>query len=402
MSDGATPTTRIPMVDLQAGLAALKPEIDAALQSVVASQAFVLGQEVADFEAELGTSLEGPDVVGCASGSDALLLALTALGVGPGDQVICPAFSFFASASAIARLGAQPVFADIDPKYFCLAPESAAKAAQSCTRLRALLPVHLFGRIAPCDELRSIAEAHGAVLVHDAAQAIGARDESGAPLGTRDFATCFSFYPSKNLGAFGDAGAVVTPKREVAEEVRRLRVHGSAGSDDERYIHTRLGINSRLDALQAAVLRVKLPHLADWNRRRRNLAEHYAACFASQDLPEERLRLPEIPESASQHVFHQYVVRVSGRVRAGLREHLASKGISSAVYYPVPLHLQECFTRPGVAPPSLPESESACREVLALPIYPELQTEEVEDIVECVASFLRVAQLSEETTSPRE
>jgi dTDP-4-amino-4,6-dideoxygalactose transaminase len=349
---------RVPFLDLRAQYARLREELRTAVDRVFERQAFVLGEEVEALEGELAAYCEARRAIGCASGSDALLLALMAVGVGPGDEVVCPAFTFFATAGAVARLGARPVFADVDPATLCLDPDAARAAAARCRRLRAIVPVHLYGRAANLDALLALASELGVPVVEDAAQAIGARDASGRRVGARGRVACFSFYPTKNLGGAGDGGLLTTDDEALADRFARLRVHGAV----QPYLHEEIGVNSRLDALQAAVLRVKLRHLEAWN--------------AAGELP---LRVPREPAPPAVCVWHQYVVRVPAPRRDAVRAHLASCGVATEVYYPRGLHQQPCFA--GLGPVHLPETEAAARENIALPIHPELADAQREHVV---------------------
>jgi dTDP-4-amino-4,6-dideoxygalactose transaminase len=367
----------VPFLDLRAQYATLREEVRSAVDRVFEAQAFVLGEEVAALECEVAALVEARRGVGCASGSDALLLVLHALGVGPGDEVICPSFTFFATAGAVARLGARPVFADIDPAGYCLDPASARRAASRCTRLRALLAVHLYGRPADLDALLALSGELGVPLVEDAAQAIGARDASGRRIGARGRAACWSFYPTKNLGAAGDAGMVTTDDDALADRLGRLRVHGSP----RRYEHAEVGMNSRLDALQAAVLRVKLKFLPGWTKARRENADRYRMLFAERGL-----EAVTLPEDRPGHIYNQFVIR--SQQRDQLQRFLLERDIGTEVYYPVPLHLQPCFAELGYKKGDLPEAEAAARESLALPIYPELTEDAQRYVVEQVADFL--------------
>jgi dTDP-4-amino-4,6-dideoxygalactose transaminase len=384
-------TLRVPFLDLRAQYDTLREELRAAVDGVFERQAFVLGEEVAAFEHEMATFCEARHGVGCASGSDALLLSLHALGVGPGDEVLCPSFTFFATAGAVTRLGARPVFVDIDPASYCLDPRSARVAAARCSRLRAVIAVHLYGRAADNDALLALANEHGVPLVEDAAQAIGARDASGRRVGGRGRAVCFSFYPTKNLGGAGDGGLVTTDDDALAERLASLRVHGSP----RRYQHDEVGMNSRLDALQAAVLRIKLRHLEAWNAARGAHVRAYDAAFAragaqpsstplqAGGLP---LRTPAacVPPAESAH--HIYAIRIPAERRERLRVHLSARGIGHDVYYPLGLHQQPCFA--GLPRVSLPETEAAARELLALPLYPELRDEQREYVATSVLDGL--------------
>ena len=377
----------VPLMDLGRQYAGIRRELDEALRRVAESQQFILSDEVAAFEREAAAYLGASFVVGCASGTDALWLALTACGVGPGDEVITSAFSFFSSAAAIVRAGARPVLMDIDPRTLNLDP---ALVEQRIIRslpagLRALLPVHLYGQCADMDAFERIAAEHKLVVIEDAAQAFGAlwRGRRAGTLGT---AAAFSFYPTKNLGAFGDAGCVATDDAGCADRIRRLRNLGIS----QRYRHDEVGANSRLDALQAAVLRVKLHHLERWNAQRRERAAEYDRLFVCSGLVAGRptslapVRLLEIAPQAH-HIFHQYVIRASRRDE--LRAFLASRRIGTEVYYPLPLHMQKCFSYLGYREGELPEAERAAREVLALPMFPELTAEEQRYVVESIAEF---------------
>lgn len=382
---------RVPALDLRAQHASIRDEIRAAVDRVFESQVFVLGPEVEAFEREIAAYCEARFAIGCGSGSDALLLALLALGVGPGDDVICPAFTFFATAGSVARLGARPVFADIDPATYDVAPEAVRAAAKRCERLRAIVPVHLYGRSADLGALSALAGELGVPLVEDAAQAIGARDASGRRIGARGRVACFSFYPSKNLGGAGEGGLLTTDDEALAERLRRLRVHGSS----RRYVHEELGMNARLDALQAAVLRVKLRHLEAWNEARRRHAAAYDEAFAragaqSSDVPLADgglpLRTPAPVAAPALHAYHQYVIRVPAARRDALRAALAARSVGTDVYYPNGLHQQRCFAE--LAHDPLPETERAAREVIALPIYPELADAQRDHVVAAVVAAL--------------
>jgi dTDP-4-amino-4,6-dideoxygalactose transaminase len=370
---------RVPLLDLARQHAALRDELRAAAGRVLDSQQFVLGAEVRLLEEEIAAYAGARHAVGCASGTDALLLALMALDVGAGHEVVTTPYSFFATAGAIWRAGARPVFADIDPLTYNIDPARIESAITG--RTRAVMPVHLYGQCAEMGAIREIARRHNLFVVEDAAQAIGAVDAAGGRAGTTGEVGCFSFYPTKNLGAAGDAGMVVTDDGGLAARVRALRVHGG----ETEYLHREVGLNSRLDALQAALLRVKLPRLDTWSDARAERAARYDRLFAEADLGFE-LTTPHV-RAGARHIFHQYVVRVPAALRDPLMEHLAARGVGTKVYYPVPLHLQECFRALGYAAGSLPEAERAARETLALPVYPELTNEEQRYVVEAVADF---------------
>ena len=367
---------KVPLLDLTAQYASIRSEIDAAIARVVASQRFVLGPVVEACEEAVAAHVGSAHGVGVSSGTDALLVALMAEGIGPGDEVVTTPFSFFATAGAISRVGATPVFADIEPATFNIDP--AQIEDRITARTRAILPVHLFGQMAETGPIMEIARRRGLVVIEDAAQAIGARRD-GQSAGSVGHYGCFSFFPTKNLGGYGDGGIVVTDDPARAARLRALRVHG----ETTRYHHRFVGGNFRLDALQAAVIHAKLPHLDRWTARRIANAALYRRRLA--DLAARRpdaLALPLVV--AERHVFNQFVVRVANRDR--VRERLASAGIGTAVYYPLPLHLQECFAALGHAPGDLPESERAAQEVLALPIFPELTTEQIRFVAQELAS----------------
>ncbi|MGE3274267.1 MAG: DegT/DnrJ/EryC1/StrS family aminotransferase [Vicinamibacterales bacterium] len=368
----------VPLLDLKAQYAPLREELLAAVTRVCDSQRFIMGPEVEGLESELATALQVRHAVGVSSGTDALLMALMALGVGPGDEVVTTPFSFFATAGCIVRVGARPVFADIDPVTFNIDP--AAVAAAVTPRTKALMPVHLYGQAADLAPLLQTAGAAGIPVIEDAAQAVGAVYR-GRPVGGWGAMGCFSFFPSKNLGGFGDGGLVTTNDEETAHRLRLLRNHGM----EPKYYHHLVGGNFRLDALQAAVLRVKLPHLAGWSAARQANAARYRALFADAGL-DGLVRLPaEAPERS--HIYNQFVVRVEARDR--LRAHLDAAGVGTEVYYPVPFHLQACFADLGYGAGAFPRTESAAREVLALPIYPELTEGQQAEVVGAIRAFYR-------------
>jgi dTDP-4-amino-4,6-dideoxygalactose transaminase len=381
INDGITP---VPLLDLNRQYQEIRTDVLSAIERVCSSQQFVLGPEVEALEDEVAAYIGTAYAVGCASGTDALWLSLAAAGVEPGDHVITTPFSFFASASAIVRAGAQPIFVDVDPGSLNLDPQLVRGAMDSAqhgpgSRIKALLPVHLYGQCADMTALEQIAAESGLVLIEDAAQAIGARWRERAA-GSIGLVAAFSFYPSKNLSAYGDAGMVTTGDGEVAAHIRRLRNHGSP----ERYRHTEFGWNARMDAIQAAVLRVKLKHVDQWNRSRRKHAETYDRVLGSAGLFEGMVgRLQTSPYAF--HVSHQYVIRSERRDE--LRAFLKTRGIATEVYYPVPLHLQPVFAYLGYKEGDLPEAERASKEVLALPMFPELTEDEIERVVAAIASF---------------
>jgi dTDP-4-amino-4,6-dideoxygalactose transaminase len=368
----------VPALDLKAQYATIKEEVDRVLAEVVESQYFVLGPQVAEFEKEVAEYCSARRAIGCASGSDALLLPLLALEIESGDEVITTPYSFFATAGAVWRTGARPVFVDIDPLTFNIDP-NAIEAAIS-PRTKAIIPVHLYGQVADMDPINEIAARHGLHVLEDAAQAIGA-GYRGRSAGTLGDSAAFSFYPSKNLGAFGDAGMVTTNDPGLAAKVARLRVHGM----EPKYHHHEVGFNSRLDALQAAVLRVKLRRLPQWTEARRSVAAAYARLFAQHAL-HESVTLPT-EAVGNHHVFNQFVIRTHAEVRDELRSHLAERRIGTEIYYPIPLHLQTCFVSLGHSAGDFPHAETAAAETIALPIYPELGQAALEHVVGSIAEF---------------
>jgi len=368
----APPT--IPLADPAADQAPLVEALAAAADRVIRSGCYILGPEVTAFEHELAAACGVPHAVGVSSGTDALLAMLAAAGVGPGDEVVTSPFSFFATAGAIVRAGSRPVFADVDPATLNLDP--AAAIAKLGTRTKAVLVVHIFGRLAPLGALRAACAGRGIALLEDAAQAIGATGADGLRVGTGTRAAALSFFPTKNLGALGDGGAVLTEDAAFAAAIRRLRIHGA----ERKNHHVDVGGNFRLDALQAALLRVKLPHLPAWTAARRGAAARYRAGLRDTNL----VLPPEDPGC----VWNQFVVRVSGERRDRLAADLARAGITTEVYYPTPLHLQPALRALGHAPGDLPAAERACAEVLALPLHPSLTDTAIDRVVDCVRQSL--------------
>jgi dTDP-4-amino-4,6-dideoxygalactose transaminase len=366
------------LLDLARQYQPLREEMLTAITKVCDSGRFVLGPDCEKLESSLAEYCRSKHAIGCASGSDALLLALMACGVQSGDEVLLPSYTFFATASAVWRLGARPVMVDIDPVSYNLDPAAAARHVSPATK--AIIPVHLYGQCADMTAINRLARQHGLAVIEDAAQAIGA-ELGGQRAGALGDVGCISFYPTKNLGAFGDGGMLTTHRDDLAERLKLLRVHGM----QPRYYHQVVGINSRLDSLQAAVLNVKLPHLDRWAAARAENAQRYHELFAAAGLD----RVLGLPAALAgrRHVWNQYVVRVPDGRRDALREHLAQAKIGTEIYYPVPLHLQECFKPLGYGPGSLPESERAARETLALPIFPELTAAEQQLVVGQIAGF---------------
>jgi len=379
-SQSSSATAGVPLLDVNRQNHPLAEEFSAAIHEVISSGAFVLGPACNRLEAALAQYSGTEHAVGCASGSDALLLALMVLDVGPGDEVILPSFTFFATAGAVHRLGATPVFADIDPVDFNMDPADVAK--KMTPRTKVVLPVHLFGTCAPMEPLCELAQAHDAVVVEDAAQSIGA-ERNGRRAGSMGCLGAFSFYPTKNLGGFGDGGMITTDDPRLVEKIRVLRNHGQ----QPRYYHSLVGINSRLDSLQAAVLEIKLKHLEGWIARRAENAAHYHDLFRAAGLAD----VIQLPRQAAghRHVWNQFTIRVPDGHRDGLQKFLNEKQIGAAIYYPVGLHRQPCFADLGYRPGSLPVTEAACDEVLSLPIFPELTDEEQMRVVETIAAYAR-------------
>ncbi len=366
----------VPLLDLQGQNAPLRTELLDAIARVSDSNQFILGPAVGAFEADIAAYLDVKHALGVSSGTDALLLALMALDVGPGDEVITSTFSFFATAGCVARLGAKPVLVDIDPITFNLDPDSTARAITP--RTKAIIPVHLYGLSAELDPILSAARRANVPVIEDAAQAIGARYQ-GRLVGGLGTIGCFSFFPTKNLGAFGDAGLVVSQDDDLAQRMRLLRTHGA----ERRYFHKVIGGNFRIDTLQAAVLQKKLPHLDRWTEGRRRNAACYRALVEARRL-DDHIKLPAETEG-SFHIYNQFVIRA--RDRDGLQRHLTSAGVGSAIYYPVPFHLQECFAYLGHRRGDFPHAEEAADSVLALPIYTELTPEQLEFVVDAIARY---------------
>src|SRR6266436_198420 len=373
-------STGVPLFDLQIQHRTLQESIQAALARVLASGHVILGPEVASLEEEIARFCGVGHAVGCASGTDALSLALQTLGVGPDDEVILPAFTFFATAGAVCRLGARPVFADIDAVTYNLDPLQVENKITE--RTKAIMVVHLFGQCADMEPLWRIAERHNLPIIEDAAQALGG-EYQGKRSGSLGAIGCFSFYPSKNLGAYGDAGMVVTNDPDWAARLACLRVHGM----EPKYYHKYMGWNARIDALQAAILRVKLPYLEEWTLARQAAAQRYDALIDEHHLGHFLERPVVRPHR--RHVFNQYVVRVAEGQRDALVRHLRGEQIGCEIYYPVPLHRQECLAYLGYQEGDFPLSESACRSVLALPMFPELKAEQQQRVIQSCAGFLR-------------
>jgi len=385
---------KVPLLDLKAQYSAIKPEVDRAVAEVMESQHFILGPQVQACEKAIAEYSQCKYGVGVSSGTDALLICLMAEGIGPGDEVITTPYTFFATAGSIVRVGAKPVFVDIDPVTYNLNPGKVMSKVTAHTR--AIIPVHLYGQMADMEPLMQVAQKRGLVVIEDGAQAIGA-EHNGHRAGSIGHYGCFSFFPSKNLGAAGDGGLVVTNDSQRVENLMRLRAHGSK----PKYYHKVIGGNFRLDTLQAAIVLAKLKHLDEWTAARQRNAERYNQLFLESGLdiaqsggsaPGEpgrfaksspQLLLPKVV--TDRHIFNQYVIRTSQRDE--MKARLQDKGVSTEIYYPVPMHLQECFASLGHAPGAFPESEGAARQTLALPIYPELSEAQARYVVECIREF---------------
>ena len=386
---------KVPLLDLKGQYAPLRDEIEAAIREVCDSQRFVLGPKVDLLEKELAAYSQTPHAIGLSSGTDALLVALMALEIGAGDEVVTSPFTFFATAGVIARVGARPLFCDIDERTFNLSPDAvAATLEEKCERVgdrlvsratggvvKALMPVHLYGQMADMDALNALARRYRLAVVEDAAQAIGAELRDGRRAGSVGDIGCLSFFPTKNLGAFGDGGMCVIQSRGLAERVRILRVHGG----EPKYYHSVIGGNFRLDELQAAVLSIKLKHLDAWTEGRQRNAERYDQLIGAAEL-QDAVTVP-FRNPGERHIFNQYVIKA--RRRDELRAHLEREGVGTEIYYPLPLHEQQCFAYLGHAPDEFPNSQRAAREVLALPVYPELKNEQLEHVVRSIAAFYR-------------
>jgi dTDP-4-amino-4,6-dideoxygalactose transaminase len=367
----------VPLLDLQRQYTSIKQEIDDAVMRVVAAQRFILGSEVEALESAIGGYVGSKHAIGCASGTDALLLSLKALPLQPGDEVVIPSFTFFATAGAVWNAGLKPVFADIDPVSFNMTAGDVEAALTPATR--AVIVVHLYGQMAPMAPIMELAARHNLFVIEDAAQSLGARQETAghaAHSGTIAHLGCYSFFPSKNLGGFGDGGMIVTGDDELAARLFKLRVHGGR----QMYHHEMVGFNSRLDALQAAVLGAKLPHLDGWAERRREHARFYDAAFAGHA----EVRTPAT-DAGNYHVYNQYTLRVARR--DALKAELDARGIGNAIYYPVPLHLQECFRELGYRGGELPVTETAVQEVVSIPVFPELTVDERGRVADTIEKF---------------
>ncbi len=381
---------QVPLLDLKAQYSQIRKEIEPVLLRIADSQYFILGPDVTALEKNIAEYIGTSHAIGVSSGTDALLLAMMALGIGPGDGVIVPTFSFFATAGVVSRLNATPIFVDIDPLTCNLSPLTLALAYEkykSTVNIKAIVPVHLFGQSADMDPIMDFANAHGLYVIEDAAQAIGTQYKDGRRVGSIGTIGCFSFFPSKNLGAFGDGGIITTNDPDLAKRMELLRVHGA----EKRYYHDMIGGNFRIDALQAAVLNVKLPYLDSWHEGRRSNAALYNSLF--EDAGVVSTGKVKIPASVYEttgvqfpHIYNQYCIRVDNR--DGLMEHLTAAGIGNAVYYPVPFHAQNCFADLPSCGDAFPVSDDVCNTIIALPVYPELTEEMIGYVVGCVVEYV--------------
>jgi dTDP-4-amino-4,6-dideoxygalactose transaminase len=376
----ANPTQNVPLLDINRDNQPHREAFIEALTGVVDSGRFLFGPDVSELENEVAGYTQSENAVGCASGSDALLLAMMAMGIGPGDEVIVPSFTFFASVSCITRLGATPIFVDIRPDTFNIDAEKIEAAITPATK--AIIPVHLFGQCAEIDRICQIACEHNLLVVEDAAQAIGSAYHS-RPAGSWGLVGCFSFYPTKNLGGMGDGGMLTSIDAGMADRLRLFAGHGMR----PRYHHQVVGINSRLDTLQAAVLRVKFQHLPDAIEKRQTIASRYGRLLTEAGLVSDDAMTLPYEDPAAFHVWNQYAVRVKNGQRDQLRAHLAENGVGSEIYYPIPVHEQECYQDLGIDSDTLPETRSACQEILNLPIFPGLREEEQERVVQCLKQY---------------
>jgi dTDP-4-amino-4,6-dideoxygalactose transaminase len=384
----------VPLLDLKAQYATIRAEIEPVVKEVIESQYFIGGPKIAELEAATAKYCEAKHAIGCANGSDAILLALMALDIKAGDAVVCPTYTFFATAGSVHRLGATPVFVDVDPATYNICPESTRAAFRCHRNIKAIVPVHLFGQAADLDSILAIGAEHGVPVVEDAAQAIGTEDPQGRRVGSRGAIGTFSYFPSKNLGGFGDGGIVTTNDDRLATRMMRLRNHGM----EPKYYHDEVGLNSRLDALQAAVLLVKMRHLDAWSAGRQRNAAFYDRAFAAAGALDSgsplsagglALRYPKAAPAGSRHIYNQYTIRVPAAIRDAVRQDLADRKIGTEIYYPVPLHLQKCFAHLHYTKGIFPHAEQAALESIALPIYPDLVPEQLEHVAASVVESIR-------------
>ena len=395
MTTAAPSIVDVPLLDLKAQYATIRAEVEPVVKEVMESQYFIGGPKITELEKVVAAYCQTKHAIGCANGSDAILLALMALGIGPGDAVVCPTFTFFATAGSIHRLGAKPVFVDIDPATYNICPESVRQAFRCHgSQVKAIMPVHLFGQAADMDAMLAIGAEHGVPVIEDAAQAIGTEDIHGKRVGSRGAVCTYSFFPSKNLGGFGDGGIIATNDDDLAKRMMRLRNHGM----EPKYYHHEVGLNSRLDALQAAVLLVKMRHLDAWSEGRQRNAAFYDGAFAAAGALDSStplsagglaLRTPSPAPKGSRHIYNQYTIRVPGAIRDAVRQDLADRKIGTEIYYPLPLHLQRCFESLGYRKGVFPHAELAAEQAIALPIYPDLVPAQLEHVVHSVLESVR-------------
>ncbi|MAB29883.1 MAG: transcriptional regulator [Planctomycetaceae bacterium] len=397
MTTASNTDITVPLLDLKAQYDTIRDEIEPVVRDVIESQWFIGGPKLAELEADISKYCSCTHAVGCASGSDAILLPLQGLEIGHGDLVVCPSYTFFSTAGSIHRLGATPVFCDVDPASYNMTPETLQRAFDrpDSDRIKAIIPVHLFGQCCDMDGILEFAAARNVPVIEDAAQAIGAEDLHGRRAGSMGIAGCFSFFPSKNLGGFGDAGIVTTQDEALGNRLAKLRNHGM----DPKYYHDEIGLNSRLDALQAAVLTVKLRHLDSWTEGRQKNAAFYDAAIrdaggasskvgleVASDLP---LRFPEPAGAGARHIYNQYIVRVPAKVRDLVRTRLSEMNVGSEIYYPLPLHLQKCFDFCGGSEGDHPAAEAAAHESIAIPIYPDLTETQRAHVIQSLIAIVR-------------
>ena len=394
MTTATAAAVNVPLLDLKAQYATIRSEIEPVVREVIESQYFIGGPKIAELEAATAKYCHAKHAIGCANGSDAILLALQALGVKAGDAVVCPTFTFFATAGSVHRLGATPVFVDCDPATFNICPESTRAAFRCHRNIKAIVPVHLFGQACDLDAILAIGREQGVPVVEDAAQAIGTEDIHGQRVGSRGAIGTFSYFPSKNLGGFGDGGIVTTNDDALAARMMRLRNHGM----EPKYYHDEVGMNSRLDALQAAVLLVKMRHLDAWSEGRQRNAAYYDAQFAAAGAQDSStplsaggfaLRFPKPAPKGARHIYNQYTVRVPAEIRDAVRQDLADRKIGTEIYYPVPLHLQKCFAHLHYTNGIFPNAERAALEAIALPIYPDLTDAQRAHVASSVVESVR-------------
>ena len=394
MTPATAAAVTVPLLDLKAQYATIRSEIEPVVKEVIESQYFIGGPKIGELECMTAGYCQAKYAIGCANGSDAILLALQALGIKAGDAVLCPSYTFFATAGSVHRLGAQPVFVDSDPATYNICPESTRMAFRCHKNIKAIVPVHLFGQACDLDAMLEIGKEHGVPVVEDAAQAIGTEDIHGKRVGSRGVIGTFSYFPSKNLGGFGDGGVITTNDEALAQRMMRLRNHGM----EPKYYHAEVGMNSRLDALQAAVLLVKMRHLDAWSAGRQKNAAFYDASFAAAGAQDSgtplsaggfALRYPKAAPKGARHIYNQYTIRVPAEIRDAVRQDLADRKIGTEIYYPVPLHLQECFKRLHYTKGIFPHAEAAARETIALPIYPDLVQEQLDHVARSVVESVR-------------